>query len=160
MTSRLLLTELTALVRRAVAGYSFPAPEGGQRDARVFLHGLPEEPGDAVYPFVLVRWVEGEVSSEADHKVALEDTVGLALGVHSPHSQEEAGLLTADLLDCLRRAIWRQRLLAGRFELVEPLKASIPVPKQRWHTYHMATLETVWNYNWPPKGLAELNNME
>ena len=137
MTSRLLLTELTALVRRAVAGYSFPAPEGGQRDARVFLHGLPEESGDAVYPFVLVRWVEGEVSSEADHKVAL-----------------------GDLLDCLRRAIWRQRLLAGRFELVEPLKASIPVPKQRWHTYHMATLETVWNYNWPPKGLAELNNME
>ncbi|MBQ3059608.1 MAG: hypothetical protein IJD16_04755 [Desulfovibrio sp.] len=155
MTSRRLLEELVAFVREAVADYAFPAPDGESRDVQVFLHGLPEGEEDTTYPFVLVRWVEGHINSEPDHKTVLHDTVALVLGVYSPTSQEEAGLLTAELLDCLRRALWKQRLLARMFELEEPLRCAIPQPGQRWHEYHMATIETVWNYVWPPKGLAE-----
>ncbi len=154
-TSRLLLCELADFIRQGVAGYPFPDPSGGMLDCRVYLHGAPEDQDDNVYPFVIIRWLEGDVESMDDGQTILRDTVGLVLGVHSPHSQAEAGLLCAELLDCLRRMIWKKRLLAQRFELVEPLRASIPGIKQEVHRFHMATIETVWNYVWPPKALEE-----
>lgn len=161
MTSRILLRELAHWLEQVTRGYAFPAPEGGERDARVYLHALPDgQPGteeSPSYPFVVVRWMEGTVQSESDAKTVLKDTVGLALGVHSPRSQEEAGLCLAELVDLLRRELWTLRLLAGRFELEEPIRASIPEPKRKWNQFHLATIETVWNYTWPPRAWAELS---
>lgn len=160
MTSRLLLTCLVKLVQEAFADYPFPAPRGeGMQPVQVFLHGLPEGQQEGCYPFVIVRWIEGQIELEPDHKTVLHDSVGLALGVYSPVDQEQAGLLLAEMLDCLRRQLWKTRLLAERFELEGELKASIPTPKQRWHQYHLATLECVWNYTWPPRGLDEVETI-
>ena len=118
MTSRLLLTCLVKLVQEAFVDYPFPAPQGGgMQPVQVFLHGLPERQQEGCYPFVIVRWIEGQVELEPDHKTMLHDTVGLALGVYSPADQEQAGLLLAEMLDCLRRQLWKTRLLAERFEL-------------------------------------------
>lgn len=150
MTSRLLLCALRDRLSAALAAHPFPAARGAARPARVYLHGLPRELEEACYPFVVLRWSGGEVASEADHRVVLRDSVALALGVHSPDSQEEAGLLLAELLDLLRRVLWTTRLLADRFVLEEPLKAAIPGPRERWNEYHLATLQTSWNYVWPP----------
>lgn len=150
MTSRLLLCALRDRLTAELAAHPFPAARGAARPARVYLHGLPREQEEACYPFVVLRWSGGEVASEADHRVVLRDSVALALGVYSPDSQEEAGLLLAELLDLLRRVLWTTRLLAGRFALEEPLKAAIPGPRDRWNEYHLATLETSWNYTWPP----------
>ena len=83
---------------------------------QVFLHGLPEGQQEGCYPFVIVRWIEGQIELEPDHKTVLHDSVGLALGVYSPVDQEQAGLLLAEMLDCLRRQIWKTRLLAERFD--------------------------------------------
>ena len=126
-TCRLLLSVLCAFVKETVAAYPFPSPDGPVQDCRVFLHGLPEEQEAETWPFVVCRFVDGEVTSEADSKTVLKDTVALILGVHSPVSQEQAGLLLAELLDLLRAALWRKRLLAGRFELEEPLRSLIPL---------------------------------
>ena len=150
MTSRLLLCALRDRLTAELAARPFPAARSAARPARVYLHGLPRDREEACYPFVVLRWSGGEVASEADHRVVLRDSVALALGVYSPDSQEEAGLLLAELLDLLRRVIWTTRLLAGRFVLDEPLKAAIPGPRDRWNEYHLATLETSWNYTWPP----------
>lgn len=150
MTSRLLLCALRDRLTAELADRPFPAARGAARPARVYLHGLPREQEEACYPFVVLRWSGGEVSSQADHRVVLRDSVALALGVYSPDSQEEAGLLLAELLDLLRRVLWTTRLLADRFALEEPLKAAIPGPRDRWNEYHLATLETSWNYVWPP----------
>lgn len=161
MTSRLLLRELVRWLELVTRDYAFPAPEGGERDVRIYLHALPDgQPGteeSPSYPFVVVRWMDGSVQSDSDAKTVLRDTVGLALGIHSPHSQAEAGLCLAELVDLLRRELWKLRLLAGRFELEEPVKASIPEPRRKWNQFHLATIETVWNYNWPPKALVELS---
>lgn len=154
-TSRQLLTELVKFVRDTVKGYPFPDPSGAWLDCRVYLHGLPEEQEDGIYPFVLVRWAEGEVQSDQDARTSLRDNVILALGVHAPRSQAEAGLLCAELMDVLRRALWKKRILSGRFELVEPLKSAMPGIQQQVHRFHMATIETVWDYVWPPKALEE-----
>lgn len=106
MTSRLLLTCLVELVREAFADYPFPAPRGeGMQPVQVFLHGLPEGQQEGCYPFVIVRWIEGQIELEPDHKTVLHDSVGLALGVYSPVDQEQAGLLLAEMLDCLRRQL-------------------------------------------------------
>lgn len=154
-TSRVLISALFEFVREAVKGYPFPDPSGKWQDCRVFIHGMPEDQEDEVYPFVLIRWVEGEITSAPDSRTVLQDAVSLILGVHAPRSQAEAGLLCAELLDCLRRALWKKRIIASRFELVEPLRAAMPGLEQRLHTFHMLTLETVWNYVWPPKALEE-----
>lgn len=159
-TTRLLLKEICSAVREALADYPFPAPDGSWSDTRVFLHGLPQEQGDACYPFVIVRWISGSIESETAQVTRLRETVGLALGIHSPETQEQAGILLAELLDCLRRYFWKGRVLAGRFELEEPVKAEIPTPRQRWNEYHLATMETVWNYVWPSRGLEELTKLE
>lgn len=152
-TSRLLLTSLADFVREATKNYSFPSPDGSFMDCRVFLHGVAEEQEDRVYPFVVVRWLDGEIRSEADATTILRDTVALMLGVWSPRSQAEAGLLNAELLDCLRRALWKQRILGRRFELAEPLRASMTDYDRKTHRFHLATIETVWEYVWPPKAL-------
>lgn len=154
-TSRLLLCELADFVRKSARNYHFPSPDGSCLDCRVFLHGLPEDQDADTYPFVVIRWVEGTVESEPDGQTILTDTVALLLGVHAPRAQAEAGLLCAELMDVLRRSIWKRRVLAGRFELVEPLRCAIPGQQQQVHRFHMATMETVWDYVWPPKALEE-----
>lgn len=151
--ARILISELFTFVRESVKDYPFPDPAGAWQDCRVFIHGFPEDQEDTVYPYVVVRWLEGEVSSESGNQTLVRDTVALILGVYAPRCQAEAGLLCAELLDCLRRAFWRERILANRFELMEPIRASIPSLQQKIHKYHMATIETVWNYVWPPKAL-------
>ena len=86
------------------------------------------------------------------HVLNLGNVLTMAnLGAHTTSLKE--------MLDCLRRQIWKTRLLAERFELEGELKASIPTPKQRWHQYHLATLECVWNYTWPPRGLDEVETI-
>lgn len=154
-TSRLLLTELCQFVRETVRDYSFPSPNESEMDCRVFLHGLPDSQDTDTYPFVIVRWQEGEIESMEDSKTVLRETVALILGVHAPKNQEQAGLLCVELMDCLRRALWKQRLVAKRFELVEPLRSVIPEADRQQHRYQVAVIETVWNYVWPPKALEE-----
>lgn len=150
-----MLESLVDFVRQAMTDYSFPSPQGNEKDCQVFLHGLPEDQDAETHPFVIVRWLEGEIVSQEDARTVLRDTVILVLGVHSPKSQARAGILLAEMIDCLRRALWKKRLLAKRFELEEPLKVSIPDLKQRIHRFHLATVETTWNYVWPPQSLRE-----
>ena len=154
-TSRLLLESLAHFIKEEVRDYPFPSPQGSERDCQVFLHGLPDEQETETYPFVIVRWLEGEIASEEDAKTVVKDTVILALGIHNPHSQDEAGTLLAELMDCLRRALWKKRIIANRFELVEPLRSQIIEQQRQQHRFHLATIETVWNYTWPPKALEE-----
>lgn len=158
-TSRLLLCELAAYLKRELADYSFPGPSGDSRDAKVFLHDLPEEQEAETWPFVIVRWLEGEVANE-DGATRLTDTVELVLGVYSPNEPAETGLLLAELLDILRRSIWKCRILASRFEQVEPLKASAVEPERRVHQYQLAAIRTVWSYVWPSREQAQLTEME
>lgn len=153
MTSRALLQALMIFVTKAVEDYPFPSASGEWRDCRVFLHGLPDGQDEETYPFVVVRWQEGEIESLEDARTILQDTVLLILGVHAPQSQEQAGLLCAELLDCLRRALWKQRILDRRFELVEPLRSSMLEPGRQQHRFYMASIVTVWNYVWPPKAM-------
>lgn len=155
-TSRLLLTSLYDFLKETVKGYPFPDPSGKWQDCRVFLHGLPEEQDTETYPFVILRWTDGEISSREDGATIVQDTVALILGVNAPRAQAEAGLLCAELLDVLRYAFWNKRIIASRFELVEPLRAAMPGPEREIHNFHMATIDTVWNYVWPAKAQAEL----
>lgn len=160
-TLRLLLCELHSFLSAEVKNYGFPSPDAAApdapwRDCRVYLHGLPEEQDDTVYPFVLIRWMGGDVDCDESGATHVRDTVALVLGIHSPRAQAEAGLLLAELVDSLRRSLWRNPLLAARFSLVEPLRVTTPkLQQQQVHLFHMATVETVWDYLWPPKTLAQ-----
>ena len=62
-TCRLLLTSLFEFISGVVRDYEFPAPDGSRLDCHIFLHGLPEGQDDSTYPFVIVRWLEGDIET-------------------------------------------------------------------------------------------------
>lgn len=152
MRSRHLLLALRDFLKESLKDCALPDPETGTDAApRVFLHNLPDaRTGDVAYPFVIARLGTYDCDEER-----CEDTVSLAVGVWSPQSQEQAGLLTAHTLDVLRAALMRRRLLAQTFDLVLPLEGSQPEPRKQWNEYHLATLITRWNYAVPRRPLAD-----
>lgn len=157
-TSHLLLTSLADFLKESLAGYPFPDPSGRWQDLRVFLHNLPDAQEDGTYPFVIVRWTLGEMEA-VNSTTSLTDTVSLYCGVFNPRHPAEAGLLMAELIDALRMAIWPTRVLAGRFEQTGPLKIQAVEPERQVHHYHLATIETVWNFVWPAREQVELTGL-
>lgn len=156
MKSRRLLLALQALLTAELGNYPFPSPDpmAPSSDVRVFFHGLPDGQDGEGYPFVVIRWVEGRIEENETQTLAFE-TVGLVLGVYAPKNQEQAGILTSELLDVVRQILWSNRQLEQLFDLVPPLRATIPGPKEKWNQYHLASVEAEWNYVLPGRGLGK-----
>ena len=154
MRSRELVTALREHIAKELENYPFPDPSGVDHSCRVFLHGLSDAQDAKTYPFVCVRWMDGELE-EADAQASVKETVGLVLGVYTPESQEAAGILLAELVDALMGIVRRTRLLAQKFQLQLPIHASMPDPERKWNEYHMATLTTTWQYAIPVTPLFE-----
>lgn len=157
MKSYDLILTLRDVLREEFAGLSLPDPNTGvDVSPRVFIHNLPDrlsESGDlpATYPFVIIRLAEGETD---DNQCRCIDTVVLAVGVWAPESQEQAGLLTAQTLDFLRISLRAKRLINERFEL-EEAGFTQPEPQKQWNEYHLATVNTRWNYTIPRRAVGE-----
>jgi hypothetical protein len=148
MRSRELVTSLHAHLAAELKNYAFPDPSGTPHDCRVFLHGLPDTQDARTYPFVCVRWVDSGLEEDGDGAYVTE-TVTLILGVYAPESQEEAGILLAELMDAVVGCVRRCRLLEHRFQRELPIRAAIPDPERQWNQYHMATVTTTWQYGIP-----------
>ena len=157
MKSYDLILSLRDFLRNELAGISLPEPSSGLDIApRVFIHNLPDrrsENGDlpATYPFIIIRLAEGETD---DNQCRCTDTLILAVGVWAPENQEQAGLLAAQILDFLRISLRAKRLIGGRFEL-EELSITQPEPQKQWNEYHLATVNTRWNYTIPRRAVGE-----
>ena len=156
MRSRELLLSVRELLTEAMKDYPFPAPGGSREDLEVFIHGLPDEQGRRTYPFICVRWAGGDISEGADVYGGAEgrETLALVLGLYAPESQEQAGLILAELLDWTRAVLRRNRVVAQKFELALPLKASVPDPEKQWMEYHLATLYPEYQYVIPSTPLG------
>lgn len=148
MRSRELLLAVKEMLTEAMKEYPFPAPDGSCEDLQVFLHGLPDEQGRRTYPFICVRWVSGDINEGVDGYIGAEgrETLALVLCMYAPESQEQAGLILAELLDWTRAVLRRNRVVAKKFQLELPLKASIPDPEKQWMEYHMATVFPEYQY--------------
>lgn len=157
MKSYDLILGLRDFLCKELAGLSLPEPSSGLDIApRVFIHNLPDrlsESGDlpATYPFVIIRLAEGETD---DAQNICTDSVLLVVGVWAPESQEQAGLLTAQTLDFLRISLRAKRLINERFEL-EEVGFTQPEPQKQWNEYHLATVNTRWNYTIPRRAGGE-----
>lgn len=157
MKSYDLICAVRDFLRAELRNLPLPDPAAG-RDAapRVFVHNLPDRREDedeypATYPFVIVRLAEGDTD---DTLCRCVDTLVLVVGVWAPESQEQAGLLTAQTLDAIRISLRAGRVIGGRFEL-EELGFSQPEPKRQWNEYHLATVNTRWNYTFPRRAVGE-----
>ena len=144
------------MLTEAMKEYPFPAPDGSCEDLQVFLHGLPDEQGRRTYPFICVRWVSGDINEGVDGYIGAEgrETLALVLGMYAPESQEQAGLILAELLDWTRAVLRRNRVVDKKFQLELPLKASIPDPEKQWMEYHMATVFPEYQYIIPSTPLG------
>ena len=56
-------------------------------------------------------------------------------------------------LDFLRISLRAKRLISERFEL-EELSVTQPEPKRQWNEYHLATVNTRWNYTIPRRAVT------
>lgn len=151
MRSRELLLAVRDMLTEAMNEYPFPSPCGHSEDLEVFMHGLPDEQGRRTYPFVCIRWVSGELDESAEIYAGAEckEELAIVLGVYAPKNQEQAGLILAELLDWTRAVLRRNRIVGGKFELILPLKSSIPDPEKQWIEYHMATIFPEYQYAIP-----------
>lgn len=153
MRSRELLLAVKELLAESMKEYPFPTPEGSCEDLQVFLHGLPDEQGRRTYPFICVRWASGGIDEGMEGAEGRE-TLALVLGMYAPESQEQAGLILAELLDWTRAVLRRNRVVAKKFQLELPLKASIPDPEKQWMEYHLATIYPEYQYVIPSTSLG------
>lgn len=155
MRTRELLSAVRDMLAGAMKDYPFPAPDGVS-DLEVFLHGLPDTQGARTYPFICVRWVSGDLDEGMGYRTGAEsrEMLALVLGLYAPESQEQAGLILAELLDWTRAVLRRNRIVAGKFQLELPLRASVPDPEKQWTEYHMATLFPEYTYVIPSTPLG------
>ena len=156
MKSYDLILALRDFLRQELTALSLPDPLAGHDvSPRVFIHNLPDRQtaaGEmpATYPFIIIRLAEGETD---DAQNICTDSVLLVVGVWAPESQEQAGLLTARTLDFLRISLRARRLISERFEL-EELSITQPEPQKQWNEYHLATVNTRWNYTIPRRAVT------
>lgn len=157
MKSYDLLLAVRDFLRAELRNLPLPDPSSGLDAApRVFVHNLPDRRDDAdeypaSYPFVIVRLAEGETD---DSQCRCVDALVLVVGVWAPESQEQAGLLTAQTLDAIRISLRAGRVIDDRFEL-EELGFTQPEPQRQWNEYHLATVNTRWNYTIPRRVVGE-----
>ena len=155
MRARQLLMDLKVFVEGALADFPLPDPVTDQPEmgrAQCFLGNVPEDDHATLperFPFVVIRWMEGEDEEEG---VSVEEAA-LIFGVYSPAGADEAELVTAALLDHLRQALMRLRILGEVFDLELPLKSAKPDPEKRQHNYHIATIITRWRHRTPRRPL-------
>lgn len=155
MKSYDLILSLRDFLRTELAVLPLPDPiTGFDVSPHVFIHNLPDrlsESGDlpASYPFVIIRLAEGETD---DNQCRCIDTVMLVVGVWAPESQEQAGLLATQTLDAIRISLRAARIIGERFEL-EELNVAQPEPQKQWNEYHLATVNTRWNYTIPRRAM-------
>lgn len=142
MRSRLLMLSLVDMLRGNLAKVD---PE-----IRVFLHDLPADDGEArTYPFIVCRWVSGDMNEESNGDFGCTETVSLFCGVYAPENQHEAYLKMAEMLDAVRLCLRHNPLLGERFQLEYPVSATIPDPEHKAIEYQMTTIETKWQYALP-----------
>ena len=142
MRSRLLMLTLVDMLREKLAIID--------PDIRVFLHDLPADDGESrTYPFIVCRWVSGEMDESDDGSFGCIETVSLFCGVYAPENKHEAALKMAEMLDEVRLCLRHNPLLGERFKLQYPVSASIPDPEHKAIEYQMASIETKWQYALP-----------
>lgn len=158
MRAHKLLLDIKAFLEAALADMPLPDSSTGKDalgKAQCFFGNVPDSNEEVLpnrFPFVVIRWTEGEDQENADSNSGV-DTVALILGVYAPDGPGEAELVTAILMDHLRSALMRNRILASMFDLQLPLSSAKPDPEKRQHNYHIATILTRWNFSEPRRPL-------
>ncbi|MDR2503774.1 MAG: hypothetical protein LBD82_05255 [Deltaproteobacteria bacterium] len=162
MRAAQLLTDLKAFVERAMRDFELPGSAVPHGPPSVFLGGLPTTGTENLpdrFPFVLILWDNGsDQENETNESV---DETSLVIGLHTPPGAngpdaEEAELLCAAVMDHLRLALMRHRLLGGRFELELPLTSAKPDPGKKQHLYHLMTVSAKWRYALPQRLMRDI----
>ena len=145
MRAHKLLRDLKSFLDEVLADFELPGPTiESMARARVYFGNVPDDNSglDERFPFVIIRWSEGEDGEEGQS----EEEAALIFGVFSPSGPGEAELITAALMDHVRSALMEKRILGQTFDLLLPLKSAKPDPEKRQHNYHIAAIITRWNH--------------
>ncbi|WP_285906838.1 hypothetical protein [Pseudodesulfovibrio pelocollis] len=158
MTALLIQDAIIAFLRANLAGLTLERPGRTPGPPGIFRGALPPaERDEQAFPFVIVRWLEGEDSETGD---SLE-TFALVIGVYGvedggndgEHAAAVAEQWTLVAATRLRRLLTETRVLDGRYELQWPLRSMKPAPEKQQNRFHLATITTTWSAPAPAQTL-------
>jgi len=150
-----LLHDLEVFLNKVLADFSLPDPAGnGIKPPRCYFGDVPDDEQSVFperFPFLIIRWVKGESEEDGGN----QEEVALIFGFYAPEGAAQAELISAALLDHVRRALMQLRVLGQSFDLQLPLEAAKPDPERRQHNYHIATIITRWSHQTPRRPLSQ-----
>ncbi len=141
MRSKELLLAVKAHISEHLKTYS-------EINLNVFIHNLPVQEvsdSESLFPFVILRFDEQELNGEYT-----ESTLVFALGVNDDSSQENAGLLLAEICDALTAVFYNNRITGTFFETKLPIKIKQAEPEKKWNEYHFSSMELTFSHNTLP----------
>jgi hypothetical protein len=156
MTPFLIQNSLVTFLEDHAGELVVDSPSGTGRSPRIFAEALPPAKRDEdVYPFILVRWIEGEDPEDFGDSV---ETFSLIIGAYGEvdderHAAGVAGQWLLVVVTRLRRLLSEHRILANRYELQFPLQSKKPAPDKQQNRYVLATITTRWSAPAPSQSL-------
>lgn len=149
MTSLLIQNALVSFLEEHLSDLLVDGPRKDPGPPQIFRDALPPSQKDEeVYPFIIVRWLEGEDSGDLDDSF---ETFALIVGVFGDdeedgeHAAAVSGQWAMAVVTRLRRLLGENRILANTFELQFPLRSKKPVPEKQQNRYLLATVTTKWS---------------
>ena len=152
-TPLLLVDELCTVVQAATADLMLETESGERKAAQVIPGFLDEDepkpgkpPDDSVpVPFVIVRFLDSD-----DNQEQSTATVKIIATTYSKQGQGWRDPL--ELLERIRQALLRKRIVGKRFMFAYPIK--IEMPEDRPWPYSIAWMTTTWTIAQP---IEEIN---
>ncbi|MGE4424779.1 MAG: hypothetical protein AB7D39_20950 [Pseudodesulfovibrio sp.] len=138
---------LVSLLETGLADLAMDRPGRALGAPAVFRAALPSASDDEeAFPFVVVRWLEGE-DYEADESM---ETFALIIGVYGEedgdgHAASVAEQWSMVAASSIRRLLHGNQTLAGKFSLRFPVNSRKPTPEHQQERYHLVTITTKWS---------------
>ncbi|WFS63455.1 hypothetical protein LF599_04635 [Pseudodesulfovibrio thermohalotolerans] len=148
MTPLLIQNALVSFLEEHLSDLLMDGPVKAPGPPRIFRDALPPSLEDEeVYPFIIVRWLEGEDSVFEDSM----ETFALIVGVFGDdeaggeYAAAVSGQWAMAVVTRLRRLLGENQILAGTYELQFPLRSQKAAPEKQQNRYLLATVTTKWS---------------
>jgi len=150
MTPLLIQNALVKFLQHHLEMFQMDAPDGNPRPPQIFMDALQpasSQRDEDVYPFIIVRWMEGEDSGNDEDSI---ETFSLIIGVYGGdeenlHAAAASGQWAMTVVTRLRRLFGENKYLDDRYELQYPLRSKKPAPEKQQNRYLLAVVTTRWS---------------
>lgn len=142
MISTDLQAGLKKRLENAFSDTLFNSPSGDRVQLNIFEQNLPQKSADdqSLFPFVIVKLLEGEQKGEQDENVT---TVGFVIGTYDDDNQNQGYRDVAQIINKIVEVLKKEPVINRQFTLKYPLKWRIL--EEETDPYYYGAVETSWS---------------